>query len=77
MAGELRGHPGIKTAFLQDADSLILPVEDLIAILDYLKEKFPKIDRITTYARARTLSHKSIDNLQNWGHIPFFLGGGQ
>jgi hypothetical protein len=64
MADELRGYSGVKTAFLQDADSLILPMDDLVAILDHLKEKFPKIDRITTYARARTLMHKSIDDLK-------------
>jgi radical SAM superfamily enzyme YgiQ (UPF0313 family) len=39
-------------------------VDDLVAILDYLKEKFQKIDRITTYARSRTLSHKSVDDLK-------------
>lgn len=64
MAEELRGHSIVQTAFLQDADSLILPVEDLMAVLGHLKEKFPKINRITTYARARTLSHKSVDDLK-------------
>ena len=64
MADELGGCSDVRTAFLQDADSLILPVDDLTAILDYLKEKFPKINRITTYARARTLSHKSVDDLR-------------
>jgi len=64
MADELGGSSGVRTAFLQDADSLILPVEDLVAVLDHLREKFPKIDRITTYARARTLSHKSVDDLK-------------
>ena len=64
MVDELSGYSGVKTAFLQDADSLILPVDDLVAILDHLKEKFPKIDRITTYARAHTLKRKSIDDLK-------------
>jgi len=64
MADELGGSSEVRTAFLQDADSLILPVEDLVAVLDHLREKFPKIDRITTYARARTLSHKSVDDLK-------------
>jgi radical SAM superfamily enzyme len=64
MADELKGTSGVRTAFLQDADSLILPAEDLVAILDHLKEKFPKIDRITTYARSRTLSHKSVEDLK-------------
>jgi radical SAM superfamily enzyme YgiQ (UPF0313 family) len=64
MADELRGYSGVKTAFLQDADSLVLPVDDLVAILDHLKEKFPKMDRVTTYARARTLKQKSVDDLK-------------
>jgi len=64
MADELRGVSGVRTAFLQDADSLILPVDDLVAILDYLMEKFPKTERVTTYARARTLSRKSIDDFK-------------
>ncbi len=64
MADEFQGYSGVQTAFLQDADSLILPVDDLTAILDHLREKFPKINRITTYARARTLSHKSVDDLK-------------
>lgn len=54
----------VTSAFLQDADSLLLPTGDLIAILEYLREKFPKIDRITTYARARTLKRKSVDELR-------------
>jgi radical SAM superfamily enzyme len=64
MADELSGYSSVRTAFLQDADSLILPVDDLVAILDHLKERFPEINRITTYARARTLSHKSVDDLK-------------
>ena len=64
MADDVSGYSGIKTAFLQDADSLVLPADDLVAILDHLRQKFPKIDRITTYARARTLSHKSVDDLK-------------
>ncbi len=58
------GAAHVTSAFLQDADSLLLPTGDLIAILEYLREKFPKIDRITTYARARTLKRKSVDELR-------------
>jgi len=64
MAAEHRG-VRVTSAFLQDADSLLLPTGDLIAILEYLREKFPKIDRITTYARARTLKRKSVDDLRS------------
>jgi len=35
-----------------------------VRILDYLKQKFPGIERITTYARARTLKRKSVEDLR-------------
>jgi len=35
-----------------------------VEILKYLKEKFPSIERITSYARARTLAKKSVEELK-------------
>jgi radical SAM superfamily enzyme len=64
MAAQYKGVVRITSAFLQDADSLVLPVDDVVAILEYLREKFPKINRVTTYARARTLKRKSVDDLR-------------
>jgi radical SAM superfamily enzyme YgiQ (UPF0313 family) len=64
MAAE-RGSSGLVTSvFLQDADSLVLPTDDVVAILEYLVSKFPRIERITTYARARTLKRKSVEDLR-------------
>ncbi len=63
MAVEYGGFARIDSVFLQDADSLVLAVDDLVAILEYLREKFPKIDRITTYARARTLKRRTVAEL--------------
>jgi radical SAM superfamily enzyme len=63
MAKEYGRNGRISSVFLQDADNLVLPTDDLIAILHYLKEKFPKVERITTYARARTLKRKSVEEL--------------
>ena len=51
----------ITTAFLQDADSLILPTADLLVILNYLKVKFPSISRVTSYARANTMKRKTVE----------------
>jgi hypothetical protein len=64
MAREHRGFSHVTSVFLQDADSLLLPTDDIVAILEYLREKFPKIDRITSYARARTLKRKSVEELR-------------
>ncbi|MGD0624631.1 MAG: radical SAM protein, partial [Thermodesulfobacteriota bacterium] len=54
---------GGNQVFLQDANSLITKTADLVEILKYLKEKFPSIQRITSYARARTLAKKSVEEL--------------
>lgn len=57
-------HLGGKTVFLQDANSLIMPTNDLLEVLKYLKQNFPTIDRITSYARAKTLARKSLEELK-------------
>lgn len=54
---------GTRACFLQDADNLIMNPDDLIAVLQYLREKFPQITRITTYARSRTVARRSVDAL--------------
>ena len=53
----------IKTAFLQDADSLVLKTEQILEILRHIKARFPGIERVTTYARATTLRRKSVEEL--------------
>jgi len=55
---------GGSQVFLQDANSLIAQTADLVEVLKYLKEKFPSIQRITSYARARTLAKKSVEELK-------------
>ena len=52
------------SAFLQDADSLILPTEELLEILKHLKDRFPGITRVTSYARAKSLKKKSVETLK-------------
>lgn len=55
---------GMKSAFLQDGNSLMLKTSELVEIITYLKEKFPTVGRITTYARAKTVSKKSAEELR-------------
>ena len=64
MAGEYGEHIDmVRTAFLQDADSLILKTDQILEILKYVKVRFPGIERVTTYARATTLKRKSVEEL--------------
>jgi hypothetical protein len=55
---------GGKTAFLQDANSLIMKTDQLVEVLGYLRRTFPSIGRVTTYARSKTLVQKSLDDLK-------------
>lgn len=70
----LNDHPGFamlyhwlisggKTAFLQDANSMIMKTDPLVEALRYLRETFPSIVRVTTYARSKTVMQKSRDDL--------------
>jgi hypothetical protein len=56
-------HRGERNAFLQDADSLILPARRIVAILEHFRRRFPEIERVTTYARSRTLFAKTESQL--------------
>ena len=52
------------TVFLQDANSLIMPADHLVEVLEYLKKAFPGISRITSYARSKTIAGKTLDELR-------------
>ena len=55
---------GTRACFLQDADNLVMKTKDLVEVLKFLREKFPDITRVTTYARSRTIVRKSVESLQ-------------
>ncbi len=55
---------GAKTAFIQDANSLIMKTDQLAEILKYLRRTFPSISRVTSYARSRTLAQKKAEELK-------------
>ena len=53
-----------KSAFLQDANSIIMKTPDLIKVISFLKETFPSLDRITSYGRSKTVVKKSLEELR-------------
>jgi radical SAM superfamily enzyme YgiQ (UPF0313 family) len=52
------------TVFIGDSNSLVLETKPLVEILQHLYKAFPSVERVTSYARARTLSKKSMDELK-------------
>ena len=55
---------GTGACFLQDADNLVMKSQDLVEVLNFLREKFPQITRVTTYSRSRTIVRKSVESLK-------------
>lgn len=50
---------GVRTIFLADGNSAALPTEELVAIGDAARQRFPQLERITMYGSAKFLAKKS------------------
>lgn len=50
---------GMKFVFLQDANTLIVKPDDLVAILEHLRQTFPQVERVTSYARSQSIARIS------------------
>ncbi len=55
---------GGESAFLQDANTLIMRTPDLVTVVSFLKQIFPGLTRITSYARSKTAAKKSVEELK-------------
>lgn len=53
-----------KSCFLQDGDALVLKTEYLLKILDALHQYFPSLESVTTYARADSITRKTLSELK-------------
>jgi radical SAM superfamily enzyme YgiQ (UPF0313 family) len=54
----------VKNVFIGDSDSLVMKPHLLIEVIRYIKEKFPSVERITSYARSRTILNKKFEDLK-------------
>jgi hypothetical protein len=55
---------GGTSAFLQDANTLIMPTPDLVEVIKFLKQTLPSITQITSYARSKTAAKKKLEELK-------------
>jgi len=55
---------GGTSAFLQDANTLIMPTDDLVEVIKFLKQTLPTITRITSYGRSKTAAKKKLEELK-------------
>jgi radical SAM superfamily enzyme YgiQ (UPF0313 family) len=50
--------------FIGDADSPVIKTDDFVEILEYLRSRFTKIGRVTSYGRAKTLALMAPEKLK-------------
>ncbi len=51
--------------FLCDGDALVIPQNRLLTILQAVRERLPWVTRVGTYANAKSLNMKSLEELQD------------
>ncbi len=56
--------PHTRRVFLADGDALVLDPDCLSLILDALHDAFPNLERVGTYANAKNLLLKNVDELE-------------
>jgi radical SAM superfamily enzyme YgiQ (UPF0313 family) len=63
LAGDLYGDR-VRTVFIGDSNSLVAKTEMLVKILNALSSSFPHVERVTSYARAKTIAKKPLEDLR-------------
>ncbi|MGZ3647623.1 MAG: radical SAM protein [Syntrophales bacterium] len=55
---------GGESVFIQDANSIIMKTDALVEILAFIKDKFPSVNRITSYCRSKTAARKTVEEFK-------------
>jgi radical SAM superfamily enzyme YgiQ (UPF0313 family) len=63
QAAQLYGE-STRTAFIGDSNSLVAKTDLLCEVLRTLYASFPHLERVTSYARAKTIAKKDLDDLK-------------
>jgi radical SAM superfamily enzyme YgiQ (UPF0313 family) len=61
---EASSYDDVSRVFLCDGDALIIPQPRLEEILELINKNLPNIERIGTYANAKSILRKSVDELK-------------
>ena len=58
------GKDRVRRVFLADGDALVLPTAKLLKILQALRDTFPRLQRVSSYAAPKDILRKSEDELR-------------
>ena len=54
----------VSTLFIGDSDSLVTKVDFMVKVLELIHRYFPRLTRVTSYTRGRTLARRSLEDLK-------------
>ncbi len=61
--GKAQHGKDVESIFFGDGNTILIKTKDLLKLLDYCKEIFPKLKRVTMYGSAQYINLKSLDEL--------------
>jgi radical SAM superfamily enzyme YgiQ (UPF0313 family) len=56
--------PGVRTLFLPDGNTIMMKTEQLLELLEYAHQLFPKLERVTVYGSAKFIVRKMPEELR-------------
>jgi coproporphyrinogen III oxidase-like Fe-S oxidoreductase len=59
-------YPNTRKIFLADGDPLAAPADFIIRVLDLMNQRFPRLERISTYAGPTNLKAKTTEELKEF-----------
>jgi radical SAM superfamily enzyme YgiQ (UPF0313 family) len=59
----------VRRVFLENGDALIAPQHILVEVLNYLNKKFPRLERVGTYASPQSALIKSVEQLKELNQL--------
>ena len=54
----------VKRIFLADGDAISIPTELMVKVLQYIRDRFPECERISSYASPKSILEKTDDELK-------------
>ena len=61
--GKNQSKEEVENIFFADGNTILMKTKDLLELLDYCRELFPKLKRVTMYGSAQFINLKSLDEL--------------
>lgn len=61
LAAEAYGAKNVRTMFLADGNTVIMKTAQLLEILNYARERFPNLQRVTSYGGSQYMIRKSLE----------------